>query len=309
MEATMQFHKSIPRPGLRLAGFLVLNKPSGPTSRAMVDQVVSLVRGHKVGHAGTLDPLATGVLVVCIGSATRLVELVQGLPKSYRATLQLGAESDTLDAEGPVTLLPSARIPTGTEITQAIPGFVGAVDQTPPLYSAVKLGGRRSHELARAGRPVQPAPRVVRIDRIGVVRYEWPELELEIDCGSGTYIRSIARDLGEALGCGAFLTALTRTRIGDFTIDQAVDPDRLCGGEIQAHLRPLLAAVPAHPRLEVTPEQLAALSQGRRLCAGELGRPALAGGEVALLDQAGALVALARYNPEEAWLQPTKVFQ
>jgi len=290
-----------------MTGFLVLNKPSGPTSRAVVNRVLRWVPGVKVGHAGTLDPLATGVLVVCIGSATRLVELVQGLPKSYQAKLRLGGRSDTLDAQGVITLEPSLRIPGEREVEQAISSFVGEVSQTPPVYSAVKIHGRRSHELARAGRPVQPAPRLVRIDRIVMLRYEWPDLELAIDCGSGTYIRSIARDLGEALGCGAYVTALTRTRIGDFTLEDAVDAETLSPSSIDQHLRPLLAAAGALPSVVLGADALDAVAHGRRLTARDLDKPALPGGDLALIDQAGNLVALGPYSAEEGLVQPTKV--
>jgi tRNA pseudouridine55 synthase len=291
-----------------LTGFLVLNKPSGPTSRALVDRVVRWIPGLKVGHAGTLDPLATGVLIVCIGSATRLVEMVQELPKSYRTKIRLGGRSDTLDAQGPIAFERTPRVPSGGEVDQAVAAHVGEVAQTPPVYSAVKIKGRRSHELARAGRPIQPGPKLVRIDRIAVLGYEWPDLELEIDCGSGTYIRSIARDLGEALGCGAYVTALVRTRIGEFTLEQAVDPDTLSVGSIAAHLRPLLAAVPSLPRVVLGAHCLDAIGHGRRLTtAHDLPEMVLPGGDVALIDQAGNLVALGTHNPDEGWIQPTKV--
>ena len=298
---------AIAHPGPPMTGFLVFNKPSGPTSRAVVNRVVRLVPGVKVGHAGTLDPLATGVLIVCIGSATRLVERVQELNKSYRTVLRLGGRSDTHDAQGLISVEPSPRVPEERELARAIPTFVGEVVQAPPAYSAVKIGGRRAHELARAGRPVQPAAKLVRIDRIAVLRYEWPDLELEIDCGSGTYIRSIARDLGEALGCGAYVTALERTRIGDFTLDHAVDPETLCQSSIEAHLRPLIAVVGDLPRIVLDGDGLDAVAHGRRLITRGLGDPAPRGGDVALFDQAGSLVALGRHHALEGWVQPTKV--
>ncbi len=291
----------------RMTGFLVLNKPSGPTSRAVVNQVMRRIAGVKVGHAGTLDPLATGVLIVCIGSATRLVEMVQELPKSYRANFRLGGRSDTLDAEGLIALDASPRVPAGWEVDAAIASLVGQVAQAPPVYSAVKINGRRSHELARAGRPVQPAPRIVRIDRITAVRYQWPDLELQIDCGSGTYIRSIARDLGEALGCGAYVSTLERTRIGDFTLEQAITPESLSATSIAANLLPLLAAVGSRPRVVLGPEALDAIAHGRRLMVRDLGETALPDGDVALIDHAGCLVALARHDLAEGWLQPVKV--
>src|SRR5437763_8405087 len=183
------------RKGGDAGGVLVVDKPRGLTSRAVVDRVARLVPLAKVGHAGTLDPLASGVLVVCIGPATRLVEMVQRLPKSYRTVVLLGARSDTLDAEGRIEPAANPGIPSRLDIERAVSPLVGEVDQMPPDYSALKVGGRRAYDLARAGRPVELAPRRVRIDRIVVLHYDWPRLELAIDCGSGTYIRSIARDV------------------------------------------------------------------------------------------------------------------
>src|SRR5262249_28026529 len=217
-------------------------KPRGLTSRAVVDRIARLVGRVKVGHAGTLDPLASGVLVVCVGPATRLVEDIQGLPKSYRTVVRLGARSDTLDADGRIEPLEDPRVPSAEEGAAAVGPLVGEVDQVPPDYSALKIGGRRAYDLVRAGKPVDLAPRRVRIDRIEVLRYEWPFLELKIDCGSGTYIRSIARDVGEALGCGGLVEVLVRPRIGPFALDGAVDLGELSAGSLPQRPRPAVAA-------------------------------------------------------------------
>ena len=199
--------KALVDSGLR--GILNVNKPSGPTSRDVVNRVARILRRVKVGHAGTLDPLASGVLIVCIGSATRLIEFVQRMPKTYRTVIRLGARSDTLDADGRVTEVEQPRIPDEGEVRRAVACQVGEISQVPPDYSALKVQGRRAHDLARSGQAVDLAPRTVRIDRIELVAYSWPRLELEIDCGGGTYIRSIARDVGEALGCGGLVEVLT----------------------------------------------------------------------------------------------------
>lgn len=287
-------------------GILNLNKPGGVTSRAVVDMVVRPLRGTKVGHAGTLDPLATGVLVVCVGAATRLIEYVQRMSKTYRTTVLLGARSDTLDADGRVVADESPRVPGEPEICKAIAAQVGTIAQVPPQYSALKVQGRRAYDLARAGNAVELAPRPVIISRIAVLAYTWPRLELEIDCGSGTYIRSIARDVGEALGCGGLVEVLTRTRIGPFTLDDALDPLVLSAGSISSRLRPTLEAVANLPRLSLSPDQIEAIGQGRALTADQFGG-AVPAGEVALLDPDGALIAIAEGFAESGRVEPRRV--
>lgn len=292
------------------AGLLVLDKPRGMTSRAVVDTVVRLVGRAKVGHAGTLDPLASGVLVVCIGSATRLVEEVQRLPKSYRTVVLLGARSDTLDADGRVVHENDPHIPSRPEVEAAIGPLTGDVDQVPPDFSALRVGGRRAYDLARAGNLVGLAPRKVRIDRIEILSYEWPRLELRVDCGSGTYIRSIARDVGESLGCGGLVEVLVRTRIGPFVLDDAVDPARLTADSLPHHLRPAIDAVANLPRLVLEPDQVAAVAGGRQIAALEPGAAdaTAPSGMIALVDGAGRLVALAERIPGDGRVQPRKVF-
>ncbi len=257
-----------------IEGLLVVDKPRGLTSRAVVDRVAGLVGRVKVGHAGTLDPLASGVLVVCVGAATRLVEEVQQLPKSYRTVVLLGARSDTLDADGRIEHLTDPRRPSMDEVMAAVAPLVGEVDQVPPGYSALKVKGRRAYDLARAGHAVELAPRRVRIDRIAVLGYDWPRLELEIDCGVGTYIRSIARDAGEALGCGGLVEVLVRTRIGPFRLEDAVDFAGLSAESLPRWIRPAVEAVAGLPRLVLGPDQVSVVAAGRRLSAAELGTPA-----------------------------------
>ncbi len=287
-------------------GLLVIDKPGGMTSRDVVNRVTRIVRKTKVGHAGTLDPLASGVLVVCIGPATRLVEEVQRLPKTYRTVIRLGARSDTLDADGRIEPVPNPRRPELAELDAAIAPLVGEVDQLPPEFSALKVGGRRAYDLARAGQAVELAPRKVRIDRIQVVRYQWPELELEIDCGAGTYIRSIARDVGEALGCGGLVDVLVRIRIGPFAIEGAVELSRLSADSLPGMLRPTLEAVAGLPRRILDADERADVAAGRGLPAGPEG-PAAAGGPIALIDADGRLVALAEVDAAGGRIQPRKV--
>jgi tRNA pseudouridine55 synthase len=290
-----------------VTGILILNKPSGITSRKLVDQVARLASGSKVGHAGTLDPLATGIVIVCIGSATRLVENLQDLPKSYRTLVRLGARSDTLDADGQIEIEQSPRIPSLADIERALQPLIGDVDQRPPAYSALKIQGRRAYHLARAGHALELAPRRVRVDRIDVLHYEWPNLELAIDCGGGTYIRSIARDVGETLGCGGFVQTLVRTRTGPFTLAEAIEPALLSSESIDQYLRPAIDAVAGVPRLMLDAGQVEAVTQGRRLCTQDLGVVPSAAGQVALLDCEGILIALGEFDPAQGWIQPRKV--
>jgi tRNA pseudouridine55 synthase len=207
-------------------GWLVVDKPAGCTSRDAVNVVQRwFPRGMKLGHTGTLDPLATGVLVLCLGRATKLADQVQAMGKEYRTILRLGATSDSDDADGAITLNDDAIPATEDAIRALLPAFIGIVEQLPPAVSALKVNGVRAHALARAGKDVDVKPRPVKIDAIELLRYDWPELELRIECGKGTYVRSIARDIGAKLGVGGLVQQLRRTRVGPFTPDNAARLD------------------------------------------------------------------------------------
>lgn len=221
-------------------GFLIIDKPAGITSARVVDAAKrSLPRGTKLGHAGTLDPFATGVLLLLVGKATRQCEALMDQPKSYEATVKFGSTTATDDLESDEVVRDGARAIHRDTIDSALHAFRGTVMQRPPAYSAIKVGGRRAYDLARKGRPAVLEPRPVRIDQIDVMRYDWPLLDLVIDCGRGTYIRAIARDLGEALGVGGYLTRLRRTRVGEFGVDDAVPPSRVTHESIDTLIRPL----------------------------------------------------------------------
>ena len=234
-----------------LSGVINLDKPAGMSSARAVDQAKRLLpRGTKIGHAGTLDPFATGVLLLLVGKATKLCERLMDQPKQYEATVKLGATTATDDLESPeqefrglgasveqIALGRDAQATLET-VRRALPHFVGAIQQRPPAFSAMKVGGRRAYDLARRGKQVALEPRTVHVYGIEVLEFAWPLLRLRIDCGRGTYIRSIARDLGEALGVGGYLTQLRRTRVGDFSIDRAVPLDRLLRDGIAPHLLP-----------------------------------------------------------------------
>ena len=246
-------------------GLLNINKRQGATSRDAVNQVQRLVRPHKVGHAGTLDPLATGVLVVCIGPATRLVPYVQQMPKTYRGTFLLGCRSDTEDVEGEVEQLTSAPEITAEDIVNVLPQFCGEILQRPPAYSALKVKGKRAHELARAGATLKLEPRPVQIYRLEMLDFDYPKMALEIECGSGTYVRSLGRDIGETLGSAAIMSALTRTAIGPFTLENAIDANALDKQTVQEQLLPPSTATSQLPEVRLSPTQQTALSHGREI--------------------------------------------
>lgn len=246
-----------------LSGLLNINKPHDVTSRDVVNHVQQLVRPAKAGHAGTLDPLATGVLVVCVGSATRLIEYVQEQPKTYLATFLLGRESETEDIESPSVELVDPPQPSRSEIDAALPQFLGQILQRPPAYSALKVRGKRAYSLARRGQVVELAPRPIVIHRLVVRDYAYPQLSLEVECGSGTYIRSLGRDIAVALGTGAVMSELVRTTIGPFTLTDACSLPELTN-ETMAHLiQPPLRAVAHYPRLQLGPAEIENLGHGR----------------------------------------------
>lgn len=283
-------------------GFVNVNKPRGISSRKVVDRVARLAKPAKAGHAGTLDPIATGVLVIGVGQATRLVEYVQRRPKRYIGTFQLGRTSETEDVEGTVVELDSPPIPTRDEIVAAAEKWTGEISQRPPAFSALKVDGRRAYELARQGKAVELAARPVTIYRLEVARYEYPELELHVECSSGTYIRSLGRDLAESLGTAAVMSDLVRTAVGDFRLEDACPWDALRPETFAEHLLPALDAVAWLPRVELSAVEIRAVQQGRMLA-----RDVEAEGEeFAAVDSSGRLAALLARVP--GGLRPTRCF-
>lgn len=291
-----------------LTGLLNIAKPAGLTSRQVVDRVQRLVRPAKAGHAGTLDPLATGVLVVCIGQATRLIEYVQQMPKTYVGEFLLGRTSDTEDATGAVVELVDPPMPTLADIEAVIPKFLGTIQQRPPAYSALKVEGRRAYDLARAGEEFELAARPIDIFGIEILSYDYPRLTLRIRCGSGTYIRSLGRDLAEAVGTGAVMSALERTAIGCFESAQGVDADSLTRDNLGDYLRPPSLAVSALPRMVVSGEERKLLSNGRAIVRTDFAATTVElPSEVAAFDDAGNLTALLAPVTRELW-KPTRNF-
>jgi tRNA pseudouridine55 synthase len=283
-------------------GFLNIDKPSGPTSHDIVARVRRRVgRKIKVGHAGTLDPFATGVLVVCVGPATRLASFVQAAPKRYRAEMVLGATSTTDDRDGRIARTLGAAPPAEQAVRQAIGRFVGKIQQVPPAHSAVHVDGQRAYKLARAGQEVEIPAREVHVHSIDLLAYEFPHLALDVKCGSGTYIRALGRDIGEALGVGGYCWALERTAVGVFTVEEARSTEEL--DPARDLLGPLLALEDL-PKITLSEDDLRRIRMGQRV---GLERE-VASGQAALLDAAGTLVALGEVLPDGRTLQPAKVF-
>lgn len=285
------------------SGFLNLDKPAGWTSRAAVDYVIDVAGTRRVGHAGTLDPMASGVLVVAVERATRLIEYVQRMPKTYEATVLLGKTSDTDDLEGTVQEHPAAAMPDRAALEAALGAFVGTTLQRPPGFSAIKQGGKRAYRLARKGVDVALPPRPVTIHSIELLRYQEPEVDLCIRCGSGTYIRAIARDLGERLQTGGLLSQLRRTAIGSFLAEAAVSPYQLDVAGLQDRLLPLAAGVAEVPRLTLDADGAQRFSLGQLIA-----RPVdLPPGEVAVVAETGRLLGIGVWDPVHHLLKPVKV--
>lgn len=254
-----------------ISGLLNINKPKGLTSHDVVARVRRLAGQRRVGHAGTLDPLATGVLLVCLGQATRLIEYLMTGCKQYQATIRFGVTTDTLDADGQAL---NRNDPSGlseSHLREILPAFLGEIEQIPPLFSALKRGGQPLYKRARAGEAVQLEPRSVIIHTLTWVNWQPPDLTLDITCSSGTYIRSLARDLGEAAGVGAYLAGLTRTASGPWQLDEAVPLEQLEGEASQSesgwqrYLHPLDRAVAHLPKVVLAEEEAVRVKQGQQV--------------------------------------------
>jgi tRNA pseudouridine55 synthase len=316
-------------------GILNLDKPRGLTSHDVVDRVRELTGVRRVGHAGTLDPLATGVLLVCIGQATRVSEYLMAGQKVYRARVRLGISTDTYDAEGRVVASVDPVEVDRAQVEAALARFRGVIEQVPPMYSALKREGEPLHALARRGVEVEREPRRVEISRLALTAWEPPECTLEVTCSPGTYVRALAHDLGQALGCGAHLAGLTRLASGEFRLEDAVTLDAFAQAAAEGRwpdlLHPLDAALTGFPALHLDADA------ARRLCAGQAiaappappgppprnpstppldslggrlraGAGGIEGGMARAYGPDGSLLALAAYDPATATWRPHKVF-
>ena len=269
-------------------GLLNLNKPTGLTSREVVNQIQRLVRPHKIGHAGTLDPIASGVLVLLLGPATRLTKFVQVMPKRYLATFQLGCESETDDIEGYVRTLDNAIAPSQQQLHSALPSFLGEILQRPPKYSAIKVKGKRAYELARQGKQINLPARPVQIYELQIARYDYPYLELSIACGSGTYVRSLGRDLAQSLNTSAVMTSLVRQSIGDFHLEESVGPNEITLQSIAACVLPPQRAIAQLDSVCLSELESRAIRNGQTITIA----PSTATEEIAATDSAGNLLAI-----------------
>ena len=271
-------------------GVLVIDKPSGPTSFDVVRRVRSVLQVRKVGHTGTLDPLATGVLPVCVGDATRIAGFISERDKSYEAVVRLGEQTDTLDAAGTVVATSAVPPMDVARLEAALARFRGTFQQIPPMYSAVKIGGRRLYELARAGEEVERAPRQVTVHELSLRDFSSNELRVSLRCSKGFFVRSLAHELGKVLGCGAHLRALRRTQSGPFVLAQALPLDRLesaGAAEVKERLVSLDQALADLPAVSVSASERVRVSHGVPL---EVRAPA---GRVRVLGPDGELLAVA----------------
>jgi len=224
-----------------LSGFLLINKPSGPTSHDIIDQLRKITGIAKIGHAGTLDPFASGLLICAVGRATtKKLSVLVKLDKEYEAVFYLGAATDTYDHSGKITSRYQGRPLEPATVSQVLAEFVGAQNQIPPMFSAKKVGGHKLYDLARAGQTVERQPAAITIYNLELLNYAWPHLCLRINCSSGTYIRSLAFDLGERLGCGAYVEELQRTAIGKYNLESAVNLEQLSRDNWQRYLAQLV---------------------------------------------------------------------
>jgi tRNA pseudouridine55 synthase len=294
-------------PNGELCGIVNINKPIGLTSHDVVNRVRRMTGQRKVGHAGTLDPAATGVLLLCLGRATRVVEHLTASDKTYRARIRLGISTDTYDVEGEITSQSATHGVTRPQVERELGSWVGSLEQIPPMYSAVKHNGTPLYRLARRGQTVARRARKVQIWAAKLLEWAPPELEVEVRCSKGTYIRSLAHDLGQHLGCGAHLVGLTRMASGDFRVEQAVSLEELeqaCAeNNVARLLQPLDSALQAFPAITVDQPTARKITLGQRV--------QLSAAPGARMCRAyagdGRLLALLRYDDDRQW-RPDKVF-
>ena len=297
-------------------GILNLNKPRGPTSHDIVNRVRALTGIRRVGHAGTLDPLATGVLLICIGRATRVAEYLMAGRKVYRACVQLGVTTDTYDAEGQVVSeVKGVPQVDRDRIESVLADFRGTISQVPPMYSAIKHKGTPLHRLARQGIEVRREPRQVEIFRLELTTWKPPDFTLEVECSSGTYVRSLAHDLGQALACGAHLTGLTRLASGEFRQEASVSLEELSQAASEDRwpdlLHPIDAALTHFPSLRLDARA------AQKICSGQavdlVQSPPLEGKEKSVwmaraYGPDNTFLALVKYDGDSGVWRPHKVF-
>jgi len=289
-----------------ISGVLVVDKPVGLTSHDVVQVIRRGTNIQRAGHTGTLDPRASGVLVILIGPAVRLSEYVSASDKRYQAIIRLGATTDTYDEDGQVTTSTQVQI-SEVQFETTLKKFIGEIEQVPPPYSAVKVNGKKAYESAREGEEVDLAPRIINVYSLDLLEWAPPEAVIDVYCSSGTYVRSLANDLGKELGCGAHLVGLRRTKSGRFTLRDAVPlrklRDAFEAGNWYQYLIPAAEALSDWPSIELDPSELEIIKHGNKI-------PSKPGskGWVRGISQQGELVALLEHNDETSEWQPKKVF-
>ncbi|MEN6556073.1 MAG: tRNA pseudouridine(55) synthase TruB [Anaerolineaceae bacterium] len=291
-----------------VSGVLVVDKPVGLSSHDVVQIIRNGTKIRRAGHTGTLDPRASGVLVVLLGPAVRLSEYVSASEKRYQAVIELGITTDTYDLEGRVMRRSPVEI-SYEEFEEALQGFIGEFEQKPPAYSAIKIKGEKAYELARRGEEVDLEPRMIQVHELELLDWDPPEAVIDIQCSSGTYVRSLAHDLGEKLGCGATLTGLRRTKNGSFGLRDAVSLRKLqeafTNGDWYQYLIPAAEALGDWYTVELTVEQVDEMRHGHRVPAVDVVEP---GKWARAVSQEGELVALVEYDSATNEWQPRKVF-
>jgi len=294
-----------------ISGVLVVDKPVGMTSHDVVQVIRNGTGLRRAGHTGTLDPRASGVLVVLVGPAVRLSEFVSASDKRYQAIIRLGSATDTFDADGKITQPEQQVNVTEDQFEKVLATFVGEIEQVPPPYSAVKVQGRKAYEMARQGEEVELAPRKITVHHLEVLEWAPPEVVIDVHCSSGTYVRSLANDLGNTLGCGAYLVGLRRTKSGRFSLRDATPLRKLQeafnAGNWYQYLIPAAEALAEWPSVELSPDDVENVRHGHRVKADPAAKP----GSVRGVSTQGELVALMELvtgeTGEPEW-QPKKVF-
>jgi tRNA pseudouridine55 synthase len=284
-------------------GFFIIDKPPHLTSHDVVSHIRHLTGIHQVGHTGTLDPFATGILLIPIGAATRLTAYTHSLPKAYSAQITLGATTDTDDLTGTLEKGNSHQ-PTLTEIKTCLEQFKGEIQQLPPSYAAIKIKGKKLYEYARQGKEVERKPRAVTIHALDITSYTYPHITITTTVSSGTYIRALARDIGRSLTTGAYLTTLRRTSIGEFTEKNAVDLHSLTAENWPTHLHNAHKLVSHLPHLILNAANVAKLQQGREVATPD----SLPSGYIAMLNQTDQLIGIGTANPQAHTLSPKVIF-
>jgi tRNA pseudouridine55 synthase len=294
-----------------ISGVLVVDKPVGMTSHDVVQAIRTGTGLRRAGHTGTLDPRASGVLVILVGPAVRLSEFVSASDKRYQAIIRLGSTTDTYDADGKLTQSAQPVTVTEAQFEKVLQTFIGEIVQTPPPYSAVKVGGRKAYEMAREGEEVELAPRKITVHHLEVLEWAPPEVVIDVHCSSGTYVRSLANDLGATLGCGAYLVGLRRTKSGRFSLREATPLRKLQeafhAGNWYQYLIPAAEALAEWPAIELSPDDVENVRHGHRVHAAAGAQPGMVRG-VSTQGELVALMDLITGETGELEWQPKKVF-